>query len=66
VLHEHGDRDVVALERLQQAVRQGAQLESRIALTGATNGELPEPASLGLVLAAGLGALAARRQRKAA
>jgi hypothetical protein len=38
----------------------------RIALTGATNGELPEPASLGLALAAGLGALAARRQRKAA
>lgn len=38
----------------------------RIALTGTTNGELPEPASLGLVLAAGLGALAVRRRRKPA
>lgn len=36
----------------------------RIALTGATNGELPEPASLGLLLAAGLGAVAARRSAR--
>jgi hypothetical protein len=37
-----------------------------IALTGATNAELPEPGTVGLVLAAGLGLWASRRRHRAA
>lgn len=36
-----------------------------IVLTGATNAELPEPATVGLVLAAGLGLWASRRRARA-